>query len=290
MFRFRFTGDHQIGEGDIKIGGFDVATQLQDVQRSIGYVPQFDALLGYMTGRELLSFYGQLKGLPQDAIPQTVEHLIRKLYLQKHADKPCRTYSGGNKRKLSVATALVGSPDIVLLDEPTTGMDPGSRRFLWNVILGLVADGCSIVLTTHSMEECEALCTRLTIMVQGKLKCLGSPQHLKDRFGSGYTARIVAGDPATGAAPLSEVLQRLAGQFPGLAVKDQHTATATVSIEGAVVLADLFEALELLKQNCGIMDYSCSQTSLEQIFLQFAREDLDQGSGLQPTVKAPPAS
>ena len=181
------TGDHTLDDGEIKVAGYDVATQLQQVQRSIGYVPQFDALLGYMTGRELLSFYAALKGLPAAVIPQTVDHLIHKLYLGKHADKPSKTYSGGNKRKLSVATALVGAPQIILLDEPTTGMDPGSRRFLWNVILGLVDEGCSLVLTTHSMEECEALCTRLTIMVSGKFRCLGSPQHLKDRFGSGYS-------------------------------------------------------------------------------------------------------
>lgn len=147
-----------------------------------------------MTGRELLTFYARVKGVQHAAIPATVERLVEKLNLTKHAGKPCATYSGGNKRKLSVASALVGGPgggtcvvcgfcamcvvvgwvggclhsetppcdsavcacimiDIILLDEPTTGMDPGSRRFLWNVILGLVQEGHSVVLTTHSMEE-----------------------------------------------------------------------------------------------------------------------------------------
>ena len=100
------------------------------------------------------------------------------------------TYSGGNKRKLSTAIALVGNPSIVFLDEPTSGMDPGARRFLWNTVLQMVRGGQAVVLTSHSMEECEALCTRLGIMVNGQFKCLGSIQHLKNRFGSGYSLTI----------------------------------------------------------------------------------------------------
>ena len=91
--------------------------------------------------------------------------LIDRLMLEKHADKYCGTYSGGNKRKLSTAVSLVGDPPIIFLDEPTTGMDPGARRFLWDVMTNVMHSGRSIVLTTHSMEECEALCTRLGIMV-----------------------------------------------------------------------------------------------------------------------------
>lgn len=114
------------------------------------------------------------------------QELIGKLDLSKHADKPSHTYSGGNKRKLSTAIALVGDPPIVFLDEPTTGMDPGSRRFLWSTLTSVMKSGRSIVLTSHSMEECEALCTRLAIMVNGQFKCIGSPQHIKSRFGEGY--------------------------------------------------------------------------------------------------------
>ena len=233
-----------------------------------------------MTGRELLTFFAGLKGLQRNSIPANVDRLIRLLNLVKHADKPCKTYSGGNKRKLSVAVALVGSPRIVLLDEPTTGMDPGSRRFLWNVILGLVRDGCCVVLTTHSMEECEALCSRLTIMVRGQLQCLGSPQHLKNRFGSGYMARIVAGDSSNGAANLDAIVARLNELLPVPAqVEDQHTNTATLKIDSSVALADIFELLDRMKRELGLSDYSCSQTSLEQIFLRYARESDDDSGG-----------
>jgi len=188
------TGDEPIGYGNITIAGHSVAKELPAVQSKIGYVPQFDALLGYMTGYEVLTFYTGLRGLPRHSIPAEVSRLVSALALTKHADRQCGTYSGGNKRKLGVAIALIGDPQIILMDEPTTGMDPGSRRFLWDVVLQLVHSGRSIVLTTHSMEECEALCTRLTIMVDGEFKCLGAQQHLKSRFGNGYLVQLTVGD------------------------------------------------------------------------------------------------
>ncbi|MED6268573.1 ATP-binding cassette sub- A member 1, partial [Characodon lateralis] len=106
---------------------------------------------------------------------------IQKLGLVKYANKSAGTYSGGNKRKLSTAISLIGCPPVVFLDEPTTGMDPKARRFLWDCILSVIKEGRSVILTSHSMEECEALCTRMAIMVNGRFKCLGSIQHLKNR-------------------------------------------------------------------------------------------------------------
>ncbi|XP_037492926.1 ABC transporter A family member 1-like [Jatropha curcas] len=106
--------------------------------------------------------------------------------LLKHADKPSFTLSGGNKRKLSVAIAMIGDPPIVILDEPSTGMDPIAKRFMWEVIscLSTRQGKTAMILTTHSMNEAQALCTRIGIMVGGRLRCIGSPQHLKTRFGN----------------------------------------------------------------------------------------------------------
>jgi len=138
--------------------------------------------------------YARLRGVPSNKIENLVSATIKHLNLTNWADKLCGDYSGGNKRKLSTAIALVGNPPIVFLDEPTTGMDPVARRFLWDSLMTVMKGGRSIVLTSHSMEECEALCTRLAIMVNGQFKCLGSTQHLKSRFGTGYTLMIkVAG-------------------------------------------------------------------------------------------------
>ena len=117
--------------------------------------------------------------------------------LKKYENICAGTYSGGNKRKLSVAIAMVGNPPIVFLDEPSTGMDPEARRFMWNVIsrISTLRKQSTVILTTHSMEEAEALSTRLSIMVGGNLKCLGSVQHIKSKFGGGYELEIKMNPP-----------------------------------------------------------------------------------------------
>ena len=124
-----------------------------------------------------------------------VDWALLKLGLDQYADKPAGTYSGGNRRKLSTAIALLARPPLILLDEPTSGVDPRAKRFLWSIIRGLVQAGQSVLLTTHSMAECEALCSRVGIMVNGEFRCLGSPQQLKSLYGEGYRLKIrVAGE------------------------------------------------------------------------------------------------
>jgi len=175
------TGDESTTGGEAFVNGHSVLKELLQVQQSLGYCPQFDALFDELTAREHLQLYTRLRGVPWKDEARVVKWALEKLELSKYADKPAGTYSGGNKRKLSTAIALIGYPAFIFLDEPTTGMDPKARRFLWNLILDLIKTGRSVVLTSHSMEECEALCTRLAIMVNGRLRCLGSIQHLKNR-------------------------------------------------------------------------------------------------------------
>lgn len=218
------------------IGKFDeterlsycAAYNLQNVIRLKGYCPQFDALIGEMTGRETLTMYCLLRGIPNQRITSIVVNLAADFDFVKHIDKRVKMYSGGNKRKLSTAIALVGNPAIVYLDEPTTGkslsntiqglqlinamlrfcsfegMDPGARRQLWDMICKVRKSGKSIMLTSHSMDECEALCTRLAIMVNGEFKCLGSVQHLKNKFSKGYTLSVKVKKNSVSRPPTSE--------------------------------------------------------------------------------------
>lgn len=151
----------------------------------MGFCPQHDALEALLTPAETLRLYAHIKGVPSRSIAAEVEGLLRDLDLYKFRMKPAGTLSGGNKRKLCVGIALIGSPQLVLLDEPSSGMDAASKRFLWAVIKRRTASCCT-VLTTHSMEECEALCGRLGVMVDGSLRCLGPIQTLKSRYGQGY--------------------------------------------------------------------------------------------------------
>lgn len=146
----------------------------------IGYCPQFDAVDEYLTGKEALYIYSKLIGIHQ--IKQAMVSAISKFKLQSYVDVPIVKYSGGMKRTLSVAVSMLGDPEIVLLDEPTNAMDPEMRRRVWDNILNLIRDDHSVLLTSHSMAECDALCSRLAIMVNGQFVCLGTTQHLKHRL------------------------------------------------------------------------------------------------------------
>ena len=121
-----------------------------------------------------------------------MERELLELNLKQYEDVPAGTLSGGNKRKLSVAIAIIGNPSIVFLDEPSTGMDPEARRFMWNVISRISKERkqSSVVLTTHSMEEAEALASRIGIMVNGNMQCLGTCQHIKNKYGGGYEIEV----------------------------------------------------------------------------------------------------
>lgn len=153
------------------------------------------------------------------------------------ADKQAGTLSGGNKRKLSVAIAMIGHPRVVFLDEPSTGMDPVARRYMWDVISALTtgAGECSVILTTHSMEEAEALCTRIGIMVNGQLRCLGTSQHLKNRFGQGFELEIMTELPSPGA--VNAQLARLRATAPHLVAPGGESALLAVGLADASLCA-----------------------------------------------------
>ncbi|XP_053409814.1 ATP-binding cassette sub-family A member 13 [Nycticebus coucang] len=236
----------------------------------LGYCPQQDALDELLTGWEHLHYYCSLRGIPKLYISQVAGDLVRRLHLEAHANKPVSTYSGGTRRKLSTALALVGKPDILLLDEPSSGMDPCSKRYLWQTIMKEVQEGCAAVLTSHSMEECEALCTRLAIMVDGSFRCLGSPQHLKNRFGDGYTVKVWLCKETNQHRTISDCLKLY---FPGIQFKGQHLNLLEYHVPKRWgCLADLFKVLENNKTFLNIKHYSINQTTLEQIFINFATE------------------
>ena len=177
-------GDVVPTSGNASLGGFDALREQPQVRRLLGYVPQHDALLELLTAREHLQLYARIKGVPAAQLDAVVENQLRVLGLAEYANKLAGTLSGGNKRKLSVAIALVGRPRILLADEPSTGMDPVSRRFMWGVLSAAAAEqGVSTIIVSHLMEEVVALCTRVGIMVGGRLRCLGSTAHLKHRHG-----------------------------------------------------------------------------------------------------------
>jgi len=146
-----------------------------------------------MSVEEHLYFYAKLKGIPEQKHREIIDKIIVDMSLEDHKNKLAGALSGGNKRKLSVAMATLGNPPIILLDEPSAGMDPEARRFMWQVVASISQrdKNSAVILTTHSMEEAEALSTKMGIMVRGGIfKCFGSSQHIKSKFGTGYEIEI----------------------------------------------------------------------------------------------------
>ncbi|XP_031597152.1 ATP-binding cassette sub-family A member 3 [Oreochromis aureus] len=267
------TGDESVTSGDAFIDGYSIRRDIKKVQQRIGYCPQFDAVLDHMTGRETLSMYARLRGIPEKYVSGCVENVLRSLLLEPHADKLVRSYSGGNKRKLSAGMALIGGPPVIFLDEPSTGMDPVARRLLWDAVTRTRESGKAIIITSHSMEECEALCTRLAVMVNGQFKCLGSPQHLKSKFGSGYT--LLAKVHVEAELEDSDLLlfkDFIESTFPGSQLKDEHQGMVHYHLtDKTLTWAQVFGTLEAAKEKYHIEDYCVSQISLEQVFLSFAQ-------------------
>uniref|UniRef100_A0A4X2LRM6 ABC transporter domain-containing protein n=1 Tax=Vombatus ursinus TaxID=29139 RepID=A0A4X2LRM6_VOMUR len=262
------TGDETITSGDAYFDGHSINKNIKT--RRISYCPQFDALLDYMTGREIMYMYARLWGIPENHIDRYVKNMLKSLLLETNADKLIRNLSGGNKRKLSTGISLIGRPSVIFLDEPSTGMDPMARRLLWDTVMRIRESGKAIVITSHSMEECEALCTRLAIMVAGKLKCLGSPQYLKNKFGSGYTLIAKMKSDSTD-SDMERFKDFINLTFPGRTLKHEHQGMVHYNIPtDNLSWAKVFGILEKAKDEYKLEDYSISQITLEQVFLSFA--------------------
>jgi ABC-type multidrug transport system ATPase subunit len=261
------SGEFPPTSGEGYLAGMEMTTNREEINRTMGYCPQFDALFGKMTGREHLQMYARIKGIKHEQEDAVVQHMINTMNLQDHADREAGGYSGGNKRKLSVAIALMGSPRIVFLDEPSTGMDPEARRYMWRVISSTMA-GRSVILTTHSMEEAEALSHNIGIMVGGRLRCLGTTQHLKNKYGKGYSMELRTSD-----AKAESLKEWVNAKFLASSLEEEIGGQLRYEIpQENVNLSGVFRKLEQDRAALGLADFSVSQTTLEQVFVRFAAQ------------------
>jgi len=169
-------------EGSAQIYGFDIGEEQEQIRKILGIVPQFDALWDLLTAQEHMRIFCQIKGVPEKYIDRVGYDLLEKVGLAKVAHDYTCTFSGGMKRRLTVAIASIGDPKIILMDEPTTGMDPVSRRAVWELVR-ILKRNRTMILTTHAMEEADSLADRIAIVVGGKIKCLGAPLALKNSLG-----------------------------------------------------------------------------------------------------------
>jgi len=173
--------------GEMRVAGHDVVRDPDAVRAAIGVTGQFSAVDGFLTGEENLLLMADLHHLPRRERRRCATDLLARFDLVDAARKPAVTYSGGMRRRLDLAMTLVGRPRVIFLDEPTTGLDPRSRRTVWEIIRGLVTDeGVTIFLTTQYLEEADRLADRIAVLHRGKLVADGSPEELKRQVGGGH--------------------------------------------------------------------------------------------------------
>merc|ERR1711871_1096499 len=259
-------GDGLIGNN----GELSIKSDLPAIHLNMGVCPQDNILWGDLTAREHLLFFGRLKGYTGAALQDMVASALEDVDIVQFADAKAGGFSGGMKRRLSVANSLIGNPEVVYLDEPSTGLDPASRRKLWDVI-GKAKGRKSIVLTTHSMEEADVLCDRIGIMANGQMQCIGTASVLKLRFGKGYTCMITTADKSP--EKYEEVDDFVHEMFPTAKLLGEPISGSSkyeVARE-EVVLSKAFEALESNKERLGIVDYGFTETTLEEVFLKLAQ-------------------
>ncbi|GAM20834.1 hypothetical protein SAMD00019534_040090 [Acytostelium subglobosum LB1] len=265
------TGLFSPSSGDAFVFGHSIISNMPAIRKDMGVCPQHDILWNELTGREHLEIYAAFKGIPDDRIHAEVEERLKDVELISAANLPTSKYSGGMRRRLSTAIALIADPKIVYLDEPTTGMDPVSRRQVWNLI-EKVKKGRVIILTTHSMEEADVLGDRIAIMKKGKLVCLGSSLRLKNKFGAGY--RLVALLDLNRLDRTEDVIRFFEMH---LDVKPATSAIGTLEFnvprEKQQALIAFFEKLEHAREILPIRDVQISMTTLEEVFLHIAGHD-----------------
>ncbi|TPP47556.1 ABC-2 transporter family protein [Leishmania donovani] len=255
--------------GRAYVCGNDIVTESSEALRCIGYCPQFDACLDLLTVEEHLYLYAGVRGISSRACDRVVRGLMKLCGLTEYRRTKSHELSGGNRRKLSVAVSLIGGPRVVFFDEPSAGMDPVARRGLWNAI-ETVADNCSVVLTTHHLEEVEALAHRVAIMVDGTLRCIGDKTHLKQKYGTGFEVAVRVADESPEVMAGVELF--FEEEFPSSKLTEVRAGRFTYQLPNTVRLSSVFTALEQQKEKLQIRDYSVSQTSIEQVFMRISEK------------------
>ncbi|RZC36175.1 ABC tran and/or AAA 21 domain containing protein, partial [Asbolus verrucosus] len=261
------TGEMRMSYGTIWVKGLNLKNERRKINKLIGYCPQSDALLDELTARETLKMFALIRGVPHTQCNKLEEKLAQDFDFYQHLDKKVKELCSGSKRKLSVAVATVGEPPVIYLDEPTSSMDAVSKRYIWTTICKLRDKGKCILLASHSMEECEALCTRVAIMVNGNFQCLGSVQRLKDKFAQGYSLKIELpkiGDEFELQQRIAVVDNFIRKTFPGAKVDDRYQELILYHLApNKIPWSKMFGILERCKLKFDLEDYSLSQYSLE---------------------------
>ncbi|HEX3004424.1 MAG TPA: ATP-binding cassette domain-containing protein [Angustibacter sp.] len=247
--------------GRAEVAGVDVLADPAEARRRIGLSGQYAAVDEYLTGFENLDMVGRLYHLGRKASRGRARELLERFRLDEAADRPVKTYSGGMRRRLDLAGALVADPSVLFLDEPTTGLDPRSRSDMWEVIKELVAGGTSLLLTTQYMEEAEQLADSIVVIDRGQVIAEGTADQLKLQIG-GERLEVVVAEPAR----LGEARELLAGIASGDLSTDEHTHRISVPVRNGT--QSLVEALRRLDgAGVSVSDVGLRRPTLDDVFL-----------------------
>jgi len=262
------------------VAGHDVLADPQAVRRSIGLSGQYAAVDESLTGYENLYMVGRLYGKRRSEASARAKELLSRFRLDEAADRPAKTYSGGMRRRLDLAGALVARPTVVVLDEPTTGLDPRGRLETWEVITNLVADGATVLLTTQYLEEADHLADTILVIDKGRAIAQGTADQLKAQVG-GERLHIVAAD----AADVPEVAKVLAEIGSGEPTVDEKARRIEVTVDAGPKA--LMEALRRLDaQNLAVHDVAMHRPTLDDVFLSLtghAAEEIADGAATAAT-------
>jgi len=266
------TGEYVPDKGDVKIQGTSVFHDPNTARQSVGYCPQKDALNMELTTYENLVLYSRFKGVKNKDLDKVVIPAMKRFGLAgEWRDKQAGQLSGGGKRRLNAAIAVAGSPQLILLDEPTAGLDPSARAQFWKKVKELSEHGAGQVLTSHSVHEAESVCSRLAIMVAGEFVCKGTPTEIIGKFGQGYiiTVRMESGNEEA----IDDLEDELDDKFAdGRMIERQaNIIKYRVGEEVPAMLSTIISTLNELKRDGMCRDFSISQTTLDDIFIHFAR-------------------
>ncbi len=242
--------------GTARVAGHDVATETKAVRAAIGVTGQFAAVDDLLTGQENLQLMADLKRLAGAESKRLVADLLERFDLTESAHKMAATYSGGMRRKLDLAMTLIGKPQIIFLDEPTTGLDPRSRRTMWDIVRQLVAEGTTIFLTTQYLDEADRLADRIAVLDQGKLVAQGTPAELKRQIPGSHVRLRFAGD-----LELDAAMRVLTGSSRD----DEDLVLRVPSDGGAKSVRDLLTQLDT--HSIDVEEFSVHTPDLDDVFL-----------------------